>query len=283
MGILTLKSKENLDNDSQVIEISDRDIIKDGVSLTAVERDDSRLSDALDIVWYDYEASGEEYGNLDNVMKNIYANIFINKYPLEFKGKIKRVSVETFADNLIVLGTVLYMLGSGWVIVQCKLNNTRSYWDIKAYKIKAWIYVCLNGTATADSSHSEPHTADKAFDRDNTTSWASDNAGYPHWVKYNLGSGSPQIVRKYIVTIWQYPLYRPVDWKLQGSNNDADWDDLDEKIGYEWTDYVNYVSKAITEINNDTSYQYYRLYITRVATTVYNMAGIHELEFYKGG
>jgi len=70
-------------------------------------------------------------------------------------------------------------------------------------------------------------------------------------------------------TVKRYGLYGlsnidyPVTWYLYGSQNSEDWAQLDYKAGQgapivsAWTDY---------EIDNDTAYRYYKLYIVAVST-----------------
>lgn len=113
-------------------------------------------------------------------------------------------------------------------------------------------------TYSADSIWDATFSADKAFDNNETTRWATQQAGsFPHWVKVDLGVGVTKIARKLRLNIFVYNNKANVkDFKLQGSNDDSDWTDVytglaENKEG--WQEFI---------FNNDNSYRYYRVYIT---------------------
>jgi hypothetical protein len=121
------------------------------------------------------------------------------------------------------------------------------------------IDLCTGGTATA-SGYSDSHTPDKAFDDDYAmlSYWYYyNNGGYPEWIKYELTTA--KAATKYKMT--NYPgsaTYYPTQWKLQGSNNDSSWTDLDTRSGVTWT--TGGETKEFT-FSNSTEYKYYRWYI----------------------
>ncbi len=119
--------------------------------------------------------------------------------------------------------------------------------------------ILSGGTASADSFYDAARNADKACDNNLTSYWQC-SAGpppYPHWWKYDLGDGNEKTVQKLRIK----PFYTSSnayikDFKLQGSNNDSDWDDLltDQVANANaWDDFT---------FSNSTAYRYYRIYAT---------------------
>ena len=120
--------------------------------------------------------------------------------------------------------------------------------------------VFIDGTASADSVFGGGYTATEAFDGNTGTRWSSSDSVFPHWIKYDLGSG----VTKTIERITILPLYdigyggtSIRNFLIQGSNNDSDWVTLETVV-----DAVNSASLQTYNFVNSTPYRYYRLYIT---------------------
>jgi hypothetical protein len=134
--------------------------------------------------------------------------------------------------------------------------------------------IATGGTASASTIYGGGFEADKAFDKDNSgTRWNSDNAGYPQWIKYDLGSGNEEIVvsiRIYGVVYLGNAAIRA--FKVQGSNDNSNWDDLTTTQEYPQTDV--YYDVAFT---NTTAYRYYRLYLTSSWTS---FDSIYEIYLY---
>ncbi|GAJ16231.1 unnamed protein product, partial [marine sediment metagenome] len=131
---------------------------------------------------------------------------------------------------------------------------------------------CEGGTASADSEYSATYSADKAFDNLVATYWVSTDTAAPHWIKYDLGDGVTKTARKLRLK----PTYVK-DFKLQGSNDDSEWDDIltaqaaDNENWQEW------------EFANATAYRYYRLYITSSWCTDPDYAIVYEIELQEYG
>jgi len=116
-----------------------------------------------------------------------------------------------------------------------------------------------SGVATEDDYESTMRGW-KALDQNTATYWDSDYGTYPRWIKYDFGEGNDVIVNKYGIITINDTQYLPEDWTLQGSNNDVNWDTLDTQ-----TDIISGWSGTIPqtwEIENTTSYRYYKLNIT---------------------
>ncbi len=124
------------------------------------------------------------------------------------------------------------------------------------------------GTASADSVDGFD-AADRAVDNNNETYWNSTSTAFPHWWKYDLGDGVKKMARKIYIRSSSNQLK---DWKLQGSNNDADWTDIlprSEAKG---------ASPVAVEFENSTAYRYHRIYFTSSYLNRYN--NIYEVKLF---
>ncbi len=131
----------------------------------------------------------------------------------------------------------------------------------------------IGGTTSASSEWpTGGYEAELAFDNNEATRWSSADVSKPHWVKYDLGVGVTKTARK--LRFKNY-INQVEDFKLQGSNNDSDWDDLlSETCGAadawrEWT------------FANATAYRYYRILVTSGYTA--NQSSIWEIELMETG
>ena len=138
---------------------------KSGYSEKGVSRNTYTLSDATQMIWYDQETSGGLVVELNSNLRSIYADIFVNKYPLEITCKIRRNVPEKNIEYSIGLGDKLEMLNNIWTTTKVKMNSTGFYYDISAYKIGPIEYsLVYGGTASADSRNGWGVRAEKAFD-----------------------------------------------------------------------------------------------------------------------
>ena len=89
--------------------------------------------------------------------------------------------------------------------------------------------------------------------------WLSAISHMPTWIKYDFGSG--KTITKYSLTPWwvdPYPGRTPGTWKLQGSNDDSGWTDLDSQTNWR----PNLTTLPVFTVASPGNYRYYRLYIT---------------------
>jgi len=137
------------------------------------------------------------------------------------------------------------------------------------------------GTASASVDNPPSEGAAKGFDDDTSSKWGGYGGSAPWWLKYDFGSGVTHIVRKYTMTSANDDNTRdPYNFKLQGSNNDSDWTDVDTQTAQTWSGRG--VTNTYTCTGNTTAYRYYRINITtnNGATGFYNMQ-LGELSLYK--
>ncbi len=110
------------------------------------------------------------------------------------------------------------------------------------------------GTASASSEWpGDGYVAAYAFDNNEATRWSSNAVAKPHWVKYDLGVGVTKTARKLRLKPFGTQV---ANFKLQGSNNDSDWDDIISKTcngSSNWQEWT---------FANATAYRYYRILVT---------------------
>jgi len=88
----------------------------------------------------------------------------------------------------------------------------------------------------------------------------------PQWLEYDFGAGNAQTITSYSITTragfgdGSGSCNSPKDFKLQGSNNDTEWVDLDTQTAQ----FVTLISNqtVVYPFTNTTAYRYYRFYET---------------------
>lgn len=128
------------------------------------------------------------------------------------------------------------------------------------------------GTPSADTDSGAGYEAAEACDNNAGTFWASDASAFPHWWKYDFGTG--KVISRITMDLTgchSAGNYYVKDFKVQGSNNDSDWDDLHTG------EHTNAAAKETFSFSKSVSYRYYRIYITSSWAGV-NYAAIAEAE-----
>jgi hypothetical protein len=115
------------------------------------------------------------------------------------------------------------------------------------------------GVAAASTEYSNTYYAYKAMDGTDVSYWRTTTAGVaPCWLSYRwINFSLSPIITKYAI-ISNIDTDAPKDWKLQGSNDNINWTDLDTQTG------ITFISGERKEFTftNTTRYIYYRIYIT---------------------
>jgi hypothetical protein len=116
-------------------------------------------------------------------------------------------------------------------------------------------------------------------------SWATDGTGQPWWVKADFGDGTggtpgAQTIIEWTIansgnTTGTWNTFSPKDFKLQGSNDNSAWSDLDTHTNV--TSWGSPETKTYT-LGSPGSYRYYRVYITASNGSPYAMVGEIELK-----
>jgi len=90
-----------------------------------------------------------------------------------------------------------------------------------------------------------------AFDRAGE-GWTS-KTSYPHWLKIDTGGGNELQLRQYGLTFTGDSGGRATAWTFSGSNDDSNWQDLDEQTGQTMGE-----SEIKYQFENETAYRYYK-------------------------
>lgn len=115
-----------------------------------------------------------------------------------------------------------------------------------------------SGTPTASGNYGPGYEADKAFDNNLNTSWASATGSGPDWLRYDFGSGQSKVITEYTFQLDANSYTRPTAWSFDGSADGSTWTSLHSLTGQSISSGTRY---AYT-FTNSTAYRYYRLNIT---------------------
>jgi len=135
---------------------------------------------------------------------------------------------------------------------------------------------CTGGIAASSSDYSTGYQASYAFDDDNNSFWNTtidnSNNNFPHWIRYDFGTGNEKQIEK--ISITQYQLRGPDDFTFEGSNNGVDWTTLSTYTGETWASD----GTSTYEFINGSSYRFYRIYMTSAQDGGDNEIGLREVE-----
>lgn len=89
--------------------------------------------------------------------------------------------------------------------------------------------------ATAESSFDATTLPQYAFDASLTTRWASDFTGYPTWISYDFGAGTPVALDQMTVRIFSAANRGPRDFLIQCSHDNVNWVTAYTGTGVTWS------------------------------------------------
>jgi len=132
----------------------------------------------------------------------------------------------------------------------------------------------VSGTASASSFYPTVPPSN-VVDGNEATVWGM-NAGqdYPQWWRYDLGDGITKKITKVRVKPYSDGVSSPKDFKIQGSNDGTNFDDLYTntfEFGDAWQEFI---------FTNAVSYRYYRLYLTNCYGSPH-ACGLYETEAFE--
>jgi hypothetical protein len=113
------------------------------------------------------------------------------------------------------------------------------------------------GTVTADLE-SGTYYATNACDGNDSTFWLSGGTSYPHWWKYDFGSGVTKQIRKLTLLTFSDGNARCKDFTLQGSNDNTNWTTI-------YTGQManeNPSTRQVFTFSNSIGYRYYMVHQT---------------------
>jgi hypothetical protein len=119
--------------------------------------------------------------------------------------------------------------------------------------------------ATITTCHQEAgYEGSKMFDNSAASLWNHGGTpAYPAYVTCDFGAGSPHIVTKYTLQATASGgAYMPTAWKLQGSNDNSNWTDLDSRTGQSFSNAELKTFDPLSSAGSEASFRYYRLYMS---------------------
>lgn len=119
----------------------------------------------------------------------------------------------------------------------------------------------LSSVISADSSNDPEFDAANIFVKNASSFWETSNP-FPHWIQFDFGK-NPVKITKYTLQSGTHGIdaseRMPKDWRFQGSNERSRWTTLDtRKKEINWKNN----EKRTYRFAGNSSYRYYRLYIT---------------------
>lgn len=140
-----------------------------------------------------------------------------------------------------------------------------------SFILNAQINLATDGSkASASDTHASGPAAN-AFDDNTSTGWLVTSSPV-QWIQYDFES--PVVINGYAMHYLSDSItdYQPVSWVLRGSDNEADWTDIDtitdDPISFKWEEFVT---------ENTDPYRYYRFYISEAGS---DTLAVGELQLY---
>jgi predicted alpha-1,2-mannosidase len=159
---------------------------------------------------------------------------------------------------------------SGWGTAE----NSRPYSQTtELYSVGGGSNLGVAKFTKADGYTGISESPDKAVDGSSTTKWCV-TGSEPHWIQIDLG-------QSYDLTRWKVKhaeaggepaASNTMDFKLQKSNDEVTWTDVDSVIGN--------IAAITDRMISKTTARYVRIYITKATQTTDTAARIYEFEVY---
>ena len=124
----------------------------------------------------------------------------------------------------------------------------------------------LGGTVSDAYNTTGGEGIDKLVDGNLSSKYLTRNA--QTWAKFK--TNKPSIIMRYSLTSGNdAPDRDPLNWTLEGSNDDVNWTLLDQRTG---VDFPNREQTIFFNFENETMYQYYKLSMQNNAGTLFQLA-----------
>ena len=210
-------------------------------------------------------SSGGNFYEFDT--RDLYFKLYQNLYTLQSYSEstiktqgsysLKAVAAATDSLNKTLTKTFASPLDlSGVNTLKLDMRATRTGSNIKlGLHNNITSNILTGGAVTTDSDYSGSYPTAYSVDGNIATRWAS-AVTFPHWWKYDFGSGVTKVVTKLRMYTYSSGNYDTVkNFNLQGSNDNSTWSTLYTGIGVEttssqWQEFT---------FTNFTAYRYYKI------------------------
>ena len=196
-------------------------------------------------------SDNKNWTDVDSVNRNF--NALTDKTVNEFTAQYVRIIVKKNTGNIAVI-VEFEVWGNKKTDIQSSAASTTSQFSQNS---TTQINLALGKTATASSSENTTNIADKSFDGNGNTRWASIGGVDPQWIMVDLGAEAA--INKVVLT-WEAAAAKV--YKIQVSNDGNNWIDVASV-----TDGTSNENREIA-INNAKG-RYARMYGTTRANTWY--------------
>ncbi|MEH1956818.1 discoidin domain-containing protein [Nostoc sp.] len=154
-------------------------------------------------------------------------------------------------------------------------TNGVFYYIGTTFGVNAWTNPSGNGVYVSASSIGAGNV-DTLIDRTNSSFYTNSNPG--SWVKFGLGSAKLKCNYYSIKSRADSADYYPRNWKLQGSNDDTTWADLDTQSNN--SSLVSNSQWLSIPVTSDVAYSYFRILGTGLNSAGYDHLVLGEVELY---
>lgn len=193
------------------------------------------------------------------------------------------VTLDTQTGRQAIGGLVDYYINNTTKYRYYRLRVTAgnpsrtSIQHIYLYAYRAPNSILHDGIASASNGANPEAAVDGVYGTEGS-SWGTDASwAFPKWWKYDLGVGVSKVVTKLRIMPWRES-NTIRDFKLQGSNNDADWTDVYTGA------CVNTGNPSILwqtfDFSNTAAYRYYRILFLNNGRGDGGYISMHEVEMY---
>ena len=121
---------------------------------------------------------------------------------------------------------------AGWQVDEIELLN--GPYVVQEVQPTMTAYAAPSPNVVTESNYSSAYRGWKAFNKVSGDPWYYNSTAANQWIKLDFGSGNAVLVNAYRLTSNTnnsgYP-GMPVEWTVEGSNNDSDWTQLDSRSG----------------------------------------------------
>jgi hypothetical protein len=169
------------------------------------------------------------------------------------------ITASSYTDTTVTNGTTYYYVVTATNSAGTSINSPQD----SVTPVGPMVNIASGGTASSSVvGGPSDQTPDQAFDRSPYSKWfngTATNPGPTGWLRYDLGAGNAQTVKRYMAFCADVANRDPKDWTFQGSNDGLTWTTLDTQSNQT---FVSRFHAKTYNIGNTTAYRYYQINVT---------------------